>query len=204
MPDVPYKPEEQALKRIEEQQRAEMQRELERKVAEAKPSSSDVAFKPEPASENEKLKLTVSDQRFERNVEAEHRLELAKTPGDIRAGREFKPSFEQGNMPDTTYGQEVHKEYAKQGARKGWITEDFIRDDSGRPVRLGGEAARLDALEHRDGQPVIHELKPLHKGERPSSLIGEHHEQVERYQDTYYEQHGVRPPVEIDYYVKKS
>ena len=204
MADVPYKPEEQALKRIEEQQRAEIQRELERKVGEAKPASGDAAFKPEPASENEKLKLAVADQRFERNIEADHRLELASSPGDIRVGKEFKPSFEQGNMRDTTYGQEVHKEYAKQRARKGWITEDFIRDDTGRPVRLGGKAARLDALERRNGQPVIHELKPLHEGERSSSLISKHHNQVDRYQDTYYEQHGVRPPVEIDYYVKKS
>ncbi|MBM4432201.1 MAG: hypothetical protein FJ026_17910 [Chloroflexi bacterium] len=204
MRDVPYKPEEQALKRIEEQQQAERQRQLERRIAEAQLASGGAAFKPEQASENEKLKLTVSDQRFERNVEAEHRLELASSPGDIRVGKEFKPSFEQGNMHDTTYGQEVHKEYAERRARKGWTTEDFIRDDTGRPVRLGSEAARLDALENRDGQPVIHELKPLHEGERPYSLIGKHHGQVERYQDTYYEQHGVKPPVEIDYYVKKS
>jgi hypothetical protein len=88
MPDVPYKPEEQALKRIEEQQRAEIQRELERKVGEAKPASGDVAFKPEPASENEKLKLAVSDQRFARNVEAEYdlkqHLQRAERPLDKR------------------------------------------------------------------------------------------------------------------------
>ena len=204
MRDVPHKPEEQALKRIERQQQAEMQRVLERKIVEAKPASGGAAFKPEPASENEKLKLAVSDQRFERNAETEHRLELANPPGDITVSKEFKPSLEQGNMTDTKYGQEVHKEYARQNETKGWITEDFIRDDTGRPVRLEGEAARLDALEHRNGQPVIHELKPLHEEEKSSSLIGKHHKQVERYQDTYYEQHSVRPPVEIDYYVKKS
>jgi hypothetical protein len=204
MPDVPYKPEEHALKRIEEQQQAEMQRELEKKVAEAKPASGDAAFKPEPASENEKLKLAVSDQRFERNVEAEHRLELANSPGDIRVGREFKPSFEQGNMDDLTYGRDVHEEYAEQNAKKGWEVESFITDDTGRPVRLGGEAAKFDALEYRNGQPVIHDLKPLREGDAPSSLVSKYGSQMERYQDTYYEQHGVRPLVEINYYFKKS
>ena len=81
MADVPYKPEEQALKRIEEQQRAETQRELERKVGEAKPASGNAAFKPEPASENEKLKLTVADRSFEPAVEAEARLSKAQDVG---------------------------------------------------------------------------------------------------------------------------
>ena len=204
MTNVPYRPEERALKRVEEQQRAEMRRGLERKVVEAKPASGGAAFEPEPASENEKLKLAVGEQRFERNVEAEHRLELANPPGDIKVGKEFKPSFEQGNMPDTIYGQKVHQEYAEQNAKKGWDVESFVTDDTGRPVRLGGEAAKLDALEYSDGQPVIHDLKPLREGENPSSLMGKHRSQMERYQDTYYEQHGVRPLVEIDYYVKKS
>ena len=180
------------------------ERERERKAGEAKPPSGSAAFKPEPASENERLKLAVSDQRFEKNTEAEHRLELATPPGNIRVGMEFKPSFEQGNMDDLTYGRMVHEEYATQNAKKGWIVESYITDDTGRPVRLGGEAAKIDALEYRDGQPVIHDLKPLYAGESPVSLISRHQSQMERYQDTYYEQHGVRPLVEIDYYVKRS
>ena len=82
MTDVPYKPEEQALKRIEEQQQAELQRELERKVSEAKPASGDVAFKPEPASENEKLKLTTGDRTFPQKVEAEHAVKQRMAYGD--------------------------------------------------------------------------------------------------------------------------
>jgi len=204
MADVPVRPEEEALKRLEEQQRAEMLRGLEGRVVTARPAPGGATFKLEPASESEKLRLTVSDRRFERNIEAEHRLELASPPGDIKVGKVYKPSFEQGNMSDTVYGQKVHQEYAEKNAKKGWDVESFITDDTGRPVRLAGEAARLDALEFRDGRPVIHELKPFHEGERPSSLISKHQKQLERYQDTYYEQNGVKPPVEIDYYVKKS
>jgi len=204
MSDVPYKPEEQALKRIEGQQQAEIHQELEKKVGQAKPIAGGAPFKPKPASENEKLKLAVSDQHFEQNVEAGHKLESAKSPGDLKVGREFKQSFEQGNMADTTYGQEVHKEYAEEMTKRGWTTESFITDETGRPVQLGGKKAKPDAIEYQGGKPVIHELKPLHNGENPSSLIGKHRKQVERYQDTYSEQHGVKPPVKIDYYVKNS
>ncbi len=86
MPDVPYKPEEQVLKRIEEQQRAEMRRELERKVVEAKPASGSAAFKPELASENEKLKLAVADRSFEPAVEAESKVLQASER--LRAGEQ--------------------------------------------------------------------------------------------------------------------
>ena len=43
MADVPHKPEERALKRLEEQRRAELQQELERKVAQARPASGGAA-----------------------------------------------------------------------------------------------------------------------------------------------------------------
>jgi hypothetical protein len=86
MADVPYKPEEQTLKRIEEQQRAEIQRELERKVGEAKPASGSLAFKPEPASENEKLKLAVADRNFKPAVEADRKVLQASD--SLRAGEQ--------------------------------------------------------------------------------------------------------------------
>ena len=86
MADVPYKPEKQALKRIEEEQQAEMQRGLEKKVGEAKPASDSAAFKPEPASENEKLKLAVADRSFKPAVEAESKVLQASD--SLRAGEQ--------------------------------------------------------------------------------------------------------------------
>lgn len=85
MTDVPYKPEDQALKRIE-QQRAEMQRELEGKVVKAKPASGSVAVKPEPASENEKLKLSVADRSFEPAVETDSKV--LRASDRLRAGEQ--------------------------------------------------------------------------------------------------------------------
>jgi hypothetical protein len=86
MRDAPHRPEEQAFKRIEEQRQAERQRELERKIAEAEPASGGASFKPEPASENERLKLAVADKRFEPAVEAESRVSRASD--NLRAGEE--------------------------------------------------------------------------------------------------------------------
>jgi len=96
---VPYRPEEQVLKRIEEQQRAEMRRALEKKVVEAKPASGGVAFKPEPASENEKLELATGDRTFSQKVEAEHtvkqRIAHGDKPSDPYAPEAIKPKAEQ-------------------------------------------------------------------------------------------------------------
>jgi acyl transferase domain-containing protein len=114
--DVPYKPEEQVLKRIEQQQQAEMQRELERKVVEAKPASGSAAFKPEPASENEKLKLAVADRSFEPVVEAEAKLSKAR---DMRAPR--VPEIDVAQAGDAT----------KQSlSRKGLLNRPLSGDDA--------------------------------------------------------------------------
>ena len=86
MTDVPYKPEEQALKRIEKQQRAEMQRELKRKVVEAEPVSGGAALKPEPTSENEKLKLSVAHRSFESAIEADSKV--LRASDRLRAGEQ--------------------------------------------------------------------------------------------------------------------
>lgn len=84
MTAVPYRPEEQVLKRIEEQQRAEMLREVEGKVVAAKPPSGSIAFR--PASENEKLKLAVLDKSFEPAVEAESKV--LRASDRLRAGEQ--------------------------------------------------------------------------------------------------------------------
>lgn len=121
MADVPYKPEEQALKRIEEQQRAEIQRELERKVGEAKPASGSAAFKPEPATENEKLKLAVADRNFKPAVEAEARLSKAKDMGAPKV-----PEIDVAQASDAT----------KQSLRhKGLLNRPLSGDDAEKYVK---------------------------------------------------------------------
>ena len=107
MADVPYKPEEQALKRIEEQQRAEIQRELERKVGEAKPASGSAAFKPEPASENEKLKLATGDRTFPQRVEAEHALKQSLAPGESRVEGRLNSTTIESYRPSKTSRQAI-------------------------------------------------------------------------------------------------
>ncbi len=125
MADVPYKPEEQALKRIEEQQRAEIQRELERKVGEATPASGSAAFKPEPASENEKLKLTTGDRSFPQKVEAEHtvkqRMAHSDKPSDPYGPEAMKPKTEQF-IHD--FGDKPGADHVTNDARQGtWLKQ---------------------------------------------------------------------------------
>jgi len=136
MPDVPYKPEEQALKRIEEQQRAEMQRELERKVAEAKPAPDNIAFKPEPASENEKLKLAIAQSSFEPVVEAERKVLRAND--SLRAGEQ--------RVVDRVDGTEVIA-WRPDAADKQVITSRVEKWPAGREIEGRGVEAAVRYLE---------------------------------------------------------
>jgi hypothetical protein len=141
MTDVPYKPEEQAFKRIEEQQRAEMQRELEKKVVGAKPASDSTAFGPEPISENEKLRLTVGDKQFGANIEAQKRLQ------------EVSPA----EVPAAMKGQEAMDDTARRLQHIAWLKPEEWRklDNEQKAVALNTVGRELEKVYHHPSPPLI-------------------------------------------------
>jgi hypothetical protein len=176
MPDVPYQPEEQALKRIEEQQQAELQRELERKVVEAKPASGDIASKPGPVSENEKLKLAVSDRSFEPAVEAEARLSKARDMGAPRvpeidvaqAGDATKQSLRQKGLLNHPLSGDDAEKYAKTVLEK----EGLSGANGSRERLLGVTEGQFSGRQGIDlvgaseeHKPVPIEIKEIQQGQ---------------------------------------
>ncbi|MFB0537528.1 MAG: hypothetical protein ACETWR_21390 [Anaerolineae bacterium] len=141
MTNVPYKPEEQALKRIEEQQRAEIQREPERKVVEAKPASGSTAFRPEPTSENEKFKLAVGDKQFGANIEAQRRLQEAR-PAETPAAMK-----EQDALDDA----------ARRLQHIAWLKPEEWRklDNEQKAVALNTVGRELQEVYHHPNPPLI-------------------------------------------------
>ena len=165
MRGVSYKPEEQALKRIEEQQRAEIQRGLERKIVEAKPASGSVAFKPEPASENEKLKLAVADKRFEPAVEAEARLSKAKDIGapkvpeiDVaQASDATKQSLRRKGLLNRPLSGDEAEKYAKTVLEK----EELPNANGSRERLLGVTEGQFSGRQGIDLVGVSEKHKPV-------------------------------------------
>jgi len=151
MADVPYKPEEQALKRIEEQQRAEIQRELERKVADAKLASGSAAFKSELASENENLKLAVADRRFEPAVEAEYnlkqRLQRAERPLDKRdLSREEQRQLIGRDLTAREKGEIGERAMVREETRLG---REMLLHHADKPNKPGFDGVSWDPKERR-------------------------------------------------------
>ena len=151
MRDVPHKPEEQALKRIERQQQAEMQRGLERKIVEAKPASGGAAFKPEPASENEKLNPAVADRRFEPAVEAEYNLkqhlQRAEKPLDKRdLSREKQRQLIERDLSTKEKGEIGERAMVTEEKRQG---REMLLHHADNPNKPGLDGVSWDPKERR-------------------------------------------------------
>jgi len=151
MADVPHKPEERALKRLEEQRRAELQQELERKVAQARPASGGAAFRPKPASENEKLRLAVSDRSFEPAVEAEYslkrHLQRTERPLDKRdLSREEQRQLIERDLSTREKGEIGEQAMVKEERRLG---REMLLHHADKPTRPGFDGVSWDPKERR-------------------------------------------------------
>lgn len=96
-----------ATERVEAPLPVEVKEQLDKKVSEARPPSTDAVARTVPRTESDRFKMAIGDRTFPQSVEAEHVLKQSLTPGGSRLEGRLNGTAIESYQPSKTSRQAI-------------------------------------------------------------------------------------------------